>query len=57
VKKAPELQELRRDLKLLKTNLAFTQRRLTCMKAAAVHLAHGVQALAKPQGNETRNLK
>jgi hypothetical protein len=57
VKKAPELQELRRDLKVLKTSLAFTQRRLTCMKAAATHLAHGVQALAKPQGNESRNLK
>lgn len=57
MEKPEAVQQLKKDLKVLKTNLAFAQRKITVIRAASVHLAHGIQELARPSNGESRNLK
>lgn len=54
MQKPEEVQKLKRDLKTLKTNLAFQQRKLTVLKGAAVCLANSLAELSRPANTEPR---
>ena len=59
MEKPTEVQKLKQDLKNIKTSLTFAQRRITVLKAASVHLARGIQQIAKPSSSspDSRDLK